>query len=63
MKKFIVAFGVVALFAGTTSCKKIYTCTCDVSGINISVDSETKMSKKDAETWCETGSGGVCTLD
>lgn len=63
MKKIIVAFGVVALLAGTTSCKKTYTCTCDILGTSISVDSETKMSKKDAETWCEAGSGGACTLD
>ena len=63
MKKIIMAFGAVALFVGTTSCKKTYTCTCDVLGSSISVESETKMSKKDAEAWCETGSNGTCTLD
>jgi hypothetical protein len=35
MKKIIVAFGVVALFAGTTSCKKDWTCTCADSANSI----------------------------
>jgi hypothetical protein len=63
MKKLAMVLGVATLFAGTTSCKKVYTCTCDVLGTNISVDSEEKISKADAEAWCEEGSGGLCTLD
>jgi len=63
MKKIIVAFGVVALIAGTSSCKKTYDCTCDVFGTEITVTSEEKLSKKDAVAWCEDGSDGLCTLD
>ena len=63
MKKIIMAFGAVALFVGTTSCKKTYTCTCDVLGSSISVESETEMTKSEAELWCEADAGGLCTLD
>ena len=44
MKKIIVAFGVVALFAGTTSCKKDWTCTCSDSVIVF--HSQLKMKQK-----------------
>ena len=52
----------MALIAGTSSCKKTYDCTCTIPGFDsITVNSETKMSKKDAEAWCETSE--YCTLD
>ncbi len=60
MKKlFIVA--AVAVF-GLTACKKEYTCVCEIAGTKVEAKSGTKLSKKDAETWCETSSGGVCSL-
>jgi hypothetical protein len=60
MKKlFIVA--AVAVF-GLTACKKEWTCVCDLAGTKVEVKSGTKLSKKDAETWCETASTGVCEL-
>ena len=71
MKK-ITSIALVALLAvAFTSCKKEYTCTCsyDIAGVKGSTDvkSGTKLSKKDAKTWCEgyktTGWSGVtCSL-
>lgn len=62
MKKFILSIGVVALIAGTSSCKKTYDCTCTTPGFDsITVNSGTKMSKKDAEAWCEVSE--YCSLD
>ncbi len=68
MKKIIVAFGVVALFAGTTSCKKDWTCTCSdsVNSVSFTIENETK---KDAESACNetntiyVGTGVGCSLD
>jgi PBP1b-binding outer membrane lipoprotein LpoB len=57
MKK-IASIAAIALFAvAFTSCKKEYTCSCkyDMNGTQQTVDvkSGTKLSKKDAKTWCE----------
>ena len=69
MKKIIVAFGVVALFAGTTSCKKDWTCTCSDSVNSASFPIE-NQTKKDAESECNelnsiyyVGTGVGCSLD
>lgn len=58
MKKVLVAVAVVAFFA---SCKKDYTCTCEILGISTSVDYEglSKSEADDAEAACTTGS--ICT--
>ncbi|HRP52840.1 MAG TPA: hypothetical protein PLI97_04965 [Fluviicola sp.] len=61
MKK-VVLFAVVVALTGLTSCKKEWTCECDVMGSKISTKSGTKLSKKDAETWCEKNSSGMCNL-
>ena len=68
MKKIIVAFGVVALFAGTTSCKKDWTCTCSdsVNSVSFTIENQTK---KDAESACNelnaiyVGTAVSCSLD
>jgi hypothetical protein len=60
MKKlFIVA--AVAVF-GLTACKKEYTCVCDIAGMKVEAKSGVKLSKSDAEAWCEDSSAGVCEL-
>ncbi|HPH83318.1 MAG TPA: hypothetical protein PL185_12130 [Flavobacteriales bacterium] len=58
MKKVLVAVAVVAFFA---SCKKDYTCTCEVLGVKTSVDYN-GLSKSEAET-AETActSSSICT--
>lgn len=53
MKK-VLFVAVVAAFA-MTSCKKKYTCCCDVLGTSTCVESGEKMKKSDAETWCNSG--------
>lgn len=63
MKK-VFLIGAVALVA-LSSCKKIRTCCCDLSSVGlgeICVDSEEKMTKKDAKADCEDGSDGLCKL-
>lgn len=60
MKK-VLFIAAVAVFT-MTSCKKVYTCCCDVLGTDYCVESGTKMKKSDAEAWCETNSGGLCKL-
>ena len=59
MKKIIVAFGVVALFAGTTSCKKDWTCTCSDSADSASFAIENE-TKKDAESACNETKRHLC---
>lgn len=71
MKK-IAPIAAIALFAvAFTSCKKEYTCTCSwtYNGTTTSQDvkSGTKLTKKDAKSWCEkntiSGQTGVtCKL-
>jgi hypothetical protein len=58
MKKVLVAVAVVAFFA---SCKKDYTCTCEVLGLSTSVDFEglSKSEADDQEAACTAG--GICT--
>ncbi|MCB0819389.1 MAG: hypothetical protein KDC13_02110 [Bacteroidetes bacterium] len=58
MKKVLVAVAVVAFFA---SCKKDYTCTCEVLGISTTVDYNglSKSEADDAEAACTTSS--LCT--
>jgi hypothetical protein len=58
MKKVLLAVAVVAFFA---SCKKDYTCTCNILGTSTTVDYP-GLNKSDAETAeasCTTG--GLCT--
>ena len=68
MKKIIVAFGVVALFAGTTSCKKDWTCTCSDSADSASFAIENE-TKKDADSACNeltaiyVGTAVSCSID
>lgn len=57
MKK-ITLFAAVILVASLSSCKKIRTCKCDT----VTVQSDVKMTKKEAKTWCEGNSNGSCTL-
>ncbi|MFM2285283.1 MAG: hypothetical protein RLZZ543_780 [Bacteroidota bacterium] len=55
MKKVLVAVAVVAFFA---SCKKDYTCTCEVLGVSTTVDYN-DLNKSDAdaaETACTASS-------
>lgn len=69
MKK-LALLAVVAFAFGATSCKKEYTCECTVTVGGVSTTSSTtsgKLSKSDAETWCEgsttTGSSSyTCKL-
>jgi hypothetical protein len=63
MKKIISILAASAFVFALSSCKKNYTCVCDLGILGkTEVESPTKMSKKDAETWCEGGSGGLCKL-
>ncbi|MES2567934.1 MAG: hypothetical protein V4565_13760 [Bacteroidota bacterium] len=64
MKK-ITLLAAVIVVASFASCKKIRTCKCTYGGQSITVDSDVKLSKKDAKTWCEgstSGSGYSCEL-
>lgn len=61
MKRLLILAVVAAGFT-MTSCKKEYTCVCTVGGVSTEVKSGTKLSKKDAETWCEKSSSGTCKL-
>lgn len=63
MKKLIIL--PVAFAFMFVSCKKEYTCECTVDMTSLggtkttaSVDSGTKLSKKDAEAWCEESTSG-----
>lgn len=59
MKKLLI-LAVVAVGFTMTSCKKEYTCVCTVTGgTTTEVKSGTKLSKKDAETWCEKSTNGI----
>jgi hypothetical protein len=71
-KSFLIATATIAILS---SCKKNYTCECAMtytgattSSKTITLESNTKLSKKDATTWCEennyTSSGATskCTL-
>ena len=56
MKKFIMTLGVVALIAGTTSCKKDYTCDCMVAGTSVGTTTITD-TKSNAIEECDKGDG------
>jgi hypothetical protein len=58
MKKLFI-LAVVAIGFTMTSCKKEYTCACTVSGTTTEVKSGTKLTKKDAEAWCEKSTNGI----
>lgn len=60
MKK-VLAILAVAGIIGATSCKKEYTCECEVLGVKSSTTAEFKK-KSEAEEWCEDGSSGYCEL-
>lgn len=46
---------------GLTSCKKEWTCECEIMGIKSSGKTE-KLSKADAKKACEDASAGMCKL-
>lgn len=58
MKKVLLAATVIFALA---SCKKEWTCECDVLGMKISAKTE-KMSKSEAKSSCEDDSDGMCKL-
>ncbi len=58
MKKFIVALGIVALFAGITSCKKSYICACTVGTTEVSARTITD-TKKNATTLCDADDSSI----
>ncbi len=65
MKNLFIGLGVLAMI-GATSCKKDYTCECtfEGNGVSGSVAETSKLTKKDAQEWCDEGSttsGGVTT--
>lgn len=57
MKNLFIVIGLLAMVAAT-SCKKVRTCECSFDGITISVDSEEKLTKKEAKKQCEADNGG-----
>lgn len=61
MKKLAMVLGVAALFAGTTSCKKDYTCTCETAGIEVS-SRTINDTKSNATDDCNSGDGEVLTV-
>lgn len=58
MKKLLVATVVLLSLA---SCKKEWTCECEVFGYKVS-DKTEKMSKADAKVECEDKSDGMCKI-
>lgn len=68
MKKFFIPALAVVFIVGMTSCKKDYTCTCTIAGLETSV-TYTDVKKADAEEACDAAStaaaigGGSCSLD
>lgn len=59
MKKSLLAIAIATMFL--MSCKKVYTCECTATAgdfkMTVAVDSEEKLSKKDAKAWCEADNG------
>lgn len=53
MKKIAPIVMVALLAVAFTSCKKEYTCSCTFGSETKDIPSGTKLSKKDAKTWCE----------
>jgi len=68
MKKVFSFLAVVVFIATFTSCKKDYTCTCTIAGVEQATPLD-DMKKSDAEDACATLdtaaqlAGGSCTLD
>ena len=59
MKKLAMVLGVVALFAGTTSCKKDFVCECTESGLSYTITFK-ESKKAAAAAMCEgTGIGSI----
>jgi len=63
MKKIIMSLSIIALFAGTTSCKKDYTCSCTATDTFWNVSYTQNMKKKDATAWCDTWNGSGTGVD
>jgi hypothetical protein len=55
MKKVYMMLAVCAI--ALASCKKDYTCECCIDGI--CGEATAKMTKSDAEAWCEDSTNGV----
>jgi hypothetical protein len=60
MKKLFLVLAVASV--SMIACKKEYTCVCDIAGTKVEAKSGTKLSKSDAEAWCEDSSAGMCEL-
>ena len=60
MKKLAMVLGVVALFAGTTSCKKDFVCECTDSGLSYTI---TFKESKKAAAAAEKNGGGRSAVD
>jgi len=58
MKRILIAATVVFALA---SCKKEWTCECNVLGAKVSVKTE-KMTKAEAKEECEDNSNGACKI-
>jgi len=60
MKNLFIGLGVLAMI-GATSCKKDYTCECTVTGNGTTASSSatSKMTKKDAQEWCDETSSSA----
>ena len=69
MKKLVVFMGVLALFVGTTSCKKDWTCTCSDNAYTYGSYAIEDATKKDAQAECDElddlfiGTVATCSLD
>lgn len=68
MKKIFSLLAVVAILASFTSCKKDYTCTCTIAGVDTAtpLDDQSKSDAEDACAVLDTAAqlaGGSCTLD
>jgi len=66
MKKSILLLSVFVTTFTLTSCKKVWNCECKTTAsgttTTTTVSSDSKLSKKDAEAWCNQGDvsvGGV----
>ena len=69
MKKLVVFMGVLALFVGTTSCKKDWICTCSDSAYIYLTEPIEDATKEDAQAECDElddlfkGTLTTCSLD
>ena len=66
MKKVLLAAVILGGSLSFMSCKKDYTCECEILGVK--AEETQKLKKKDAEEWCDESNtaaailGGSCSL-